>query len=297
MVMTTTPLRGPVLVGTDLTPGAEEAIRQAAQLARGLGAPLIACHILPEILRVGMLFPQWRSVGRDLEQAMLGKARGAVTRELESVLRGDATDAQIVLDSGTAHVGLLAQAEATGAGVIVTGPGEVARQVVRHAAVPVLVARASPRGAVVAATDFSDPSLPVLHTAALEAKRRQSPLHLIHALDMGLFAPGAAPAGAAAYLVESSSVALEDLTALRSAAEVRLRDTLQELAVEGQSSVVSGHAAGAIVSYAESVGAELVVVGTHGLSGFARMTLGSTAAGVLDSSPCSVLIVRMPSRP
>jgi len=47
------------------------------------------------------------------------------------------------------------------------------------------------------------------------------------------------------------------------------------------------------VSYAESVGAELVVVGTHGRSGFARLTLGSTASGVIDSSPCSVLVVRV----
>ena len=57
---------------------------------------------------------------------MTGKARGAVTRELESVLGGDASGVQIVLDSGTAHVGLLAQADATGAGVIVTGFGQVA---------------------------------------------------------------------------------------------------------------------------------------------------------------------------
>ena len=111
--MPTIVLHGPVLVGTDLTPGAEEAIRQGAQLARDLDTPLIACHILPGS-RVGMLFPQWRGLSRELEQSMTGKARGAVTRELESVLGGDASGVQIVLDSGTAHVGLLAQADATG---------------------------------------------------------------------------------------------------------------------------------------------------------------------------------------
>jgi len=291
--MPTTVLHGPVLVGTDLTPGAEEAIRQGAQLARDLDTPLIACHILPEILRVGMLFPQWRGLSRELEQSMTGKARGAVTRELESVLGGDASGVQIVLDSGTAHVGLLAQADATGAGVIVTGFGQVAEQVARHASVPVLVARGSPRGAVVGATDFSDPSLPVLNAAASEAKRRQSSLHLIHALDIGLYALGRASGAAIRDLADSSAIALEGLDELRSAADVRLRDTLQQFAVEGQTSVISGHAVHAIVSYAESVGAELVVVGTHGRSGFARLTLGSTASGVIDSSPCSVLVVRV----
>jgi nucleotide-binding universal stress UspA family protein len=291
--MPSTTLRGPVLVGTDLTRGAEEALRQGAQLARDLGASLIACHILPELLRVGMLFPQWRGVDPPLAQSITGKAQDAVRRELESVLAGEAGDVEIVLDSGTAHVGLLAQAEATGAGVIVTGPGQVAAQVVRHAPVPVLVARPSPRGPVVGATDFSDPSFPALTTAASEARRRNSLLHFIHALDFGIYALGSAPAAAMPYLANSPAIALEGLDELRTAADVRLGDALQQFAVEGHTSIVSGHAASAIVSYAETVGAEVIVVGTHGRSGFARMTLGSTAAGVIDSAPCSVLVVRV----
>ncbi len=291
--MSTTMLRGPVFVGTDLTPGAEEALRQGAQLARDLAAPLIACHILPELLRVGMLFPQWRGVDRHFEQSMIGKARGAVTREVEAVLGADAGGVQIVLDSGTAHAGLLAQAEATGAGVIVIGPGHVAEQVVRHASLPVLVARPSPHGPVVGTTDFSDPSLPALTAAASEAKRRKSPLHLIYALDTGIYATGSAPTGAIPYLANSSAIALEGIDELRSVAELRLRDAMREFAVDGRTTVISGHAAQAIVSYAETVRAELVVVGTHGRSGLARLTLGSTAAAVIDAAPSSVLVVRV----
>ena len=55
-------LHSPVLVGTNLTPGAEGALRQAAELARDLGGRLIVCHVMPELLRIGMLFPQWRGV-------------------------------------------------------------------------------------------------------------------------------------------------------------------------------------------------------------------------------------------
>jgi nucleotide-binding universal stress UspA family protein len=36
-----------------------------------------------------------------------------------------------------------------------------------------------------------------------------------------------------------------------------------------------------------------VVVGTHGRSGFKRLTLGSTAAAVIEQAPCSVLVVRL----
>jgi nucleotide-binding universal stress UspA family protein len=118
-------------------------------------------------------------------------------------------------------------------------------------------------------------------------------LHFIHALDFGIYALGSAPAAAVPYLANSSAIALEGLDELRTAADVRLGDTLQQFGVEGHTSIVSGHAASAIVSYAETVGAEVIVVGTHGRSGFARMTLGSTAAGVIDSAPCSVLVVRV----
>jgi nucleotide-binding universal stress UspA family protein len=57
--------------------------------------------------------------------------------------------------------------------------------------------------------------------------------------------------------------------------------------------VASDHAVTAIVQAAEAAGAEVVVVGTHGRSGLARMTLGSTAEAVIDSAPCSVLVVRV----
>jgi hypothetical protein len=36
-----------------------------------------------------------------------------------------------------------------------------------------------------------------------------------------------------------------------------------------------------------------VVVGTHGRTGLARLTLDSTAEAVIQSAPCSVLIVRL----
>jgi len=47
----------------------------------------------------------------------------------------------------------------------------------------------------------------------------------------------------------------------------------------------------AILSTAESVGADLVVVGNRGMSGRARFLLGSVPNKVAHRSPCSVLIV------
>lgn len=47
------------------------------------------------------------------------------------------------------------------------------------------------------------------------------------------------------------------------------------------------------VATEESVG--LIVMGTHGWTGFRHMVLGSVAENVLKTAPCSVIVVRTPS--
>jgi nucleotide-binding universal stress UspA family protein len=60
--------------------------------------------------------------------------------------------------------------------------------------------------------------------------------------------------------------------------------------------VLEGSAASAIVACAEELGAGLVVVGTHGRTGLARLTLGSVAERVIRGAGCSVLAVRLARR-
>jgi nucleotide-binding universal stress UspA family protein len=56
--------------------------------------------------------------------------------------------------------------------------------------------------------------------------------------------------------------------------------------------VVRGHAADAIVRYAESEGVNLIVIGQHGHSRIRRFFLGSTSDRVSEHSPCTVMIVK-----
>jgi nucleotide-binding universal stress UspA family protein len=50
-----------------------------------------------------------------------------------------------------------------------------------------------------------------------------------------------------------------------------------------------------IVDEARRWKADLIVMGSHGRSGFDRLLLGSVAEGVLRHAPCSVEIVREPA--
>ena len=287
-------LRGPVLVGTDLTDAAEEALRAGAELARALKSRLVVCHVIPDLWPEGSLFDHFKKTNRHARDVVLADARLAVQAQLDSVLTDPIADSvDVVLETGTPHVGLLRQAEQMGAGVVVVWPGSAATDVVRHAATVVLVARRSPRGPVVGASDFSDPSLPALRVAAVEAQRRDVPLHLLHAFDIVPFAERRPPAAAMPYLQDKSWIALEGLEEVHTMARQRLEQALHESGLPGETAIVSGSASEVIVRYAESVAAELVVVGTQGRSGLKLLRLGSTAAWVVDRAPCSVLVVRL----
>jgi universal stress protein E len=289
-------LQGPVLVGTDFTAASDEALRQAYDLANALGTSLIVCHVVPELDTVNILFPQLAARNAEHREMLTDKAMGAIERQVGSSLNGTAADVRAVVDSGTPHAGLLAQADATNAGIIVMGPGRTAERVVRHATMPTLIARRSRRGIVIGATDFSDPSLPALELAAAEARRRGSQLQLLHVVDVGTFALAGA-AGAAGlglpFVHGIPGISIRAIDDLQTAAQGKLQDALIRFGINGDALAKSGPAAQTIVDFAASASAELVVVGTHGRTGLARLTLGSTAESVVRSAPCSVLVVRL----
>lgn len=66
----------------------------------------------------------------------------------------------------------------------------------------------------------------------------------------------------------------------------------RELRIETR--LAEGDPAYEIVAAAKEIGADLIVMGTHGRSGFGRLVLGSVAEQVLRKAPCPVLTVKSP---
>jgi nucleotide-binding universal stress UspA family protein len=283
--------RGSILASTDLSPESDDAVRAGAVLAADMVCPLIVWHASPAWSTFERIFRRRPPTSTDDRSMPAAWIYEAVREQVARVIGDTGTRVTVAVGApGTDHVDLPEMAARTGAAMVVTSPGAEATRAIGRIPVPVLVARRSPRGPVVSATDFLAPSLAGLRHAVHEARRRNAALHHLYVLDSSINLLGdTSPAVAAATGLSKHSPA--GSSARLDAADRTLQDQLYELGAEGKAVVVSGRADAAIVGYAESVEAALVVVGTHGCSPLTRMLLGSTAANVLERAPCSVLVV------
>jgi len=292
-------IKGPILAAMDLDKGSDELLRQADALARSYKVKLSVCHVLPEIFAVRPLFPQLH-LGDALKLSELEAAvRDALLKRIRTVTAREPHEIKIEIEQGTVHTGILRAAENIGAGAVVVGGkidhtglhilGSSAEHVVRYANCPVLVARHSPEGKVLAATDFSDPSLPAVEAGAAEARHRTVDLTIIHAFDLLAMM---SPVYGDFYGYSPAPMDLGDQ--MRKIWQQRLDECVHHFKAKGGGLLREGPAAPAILSATAELPAQLLVMGTHGRTGLKRlMALGSVAEAVVRAAPCSVLIVRL----
>ena len=61
--------------------------------------------------------------------------------------------------------------------------------------------------------------------------------------------------------------------------------------------ILEGKAAQVILEFAQEWKADLIVMGSHGKTGFSKLLLGSVSLAVTSHASCSVLIIRLKSDP
>lgn len=132
---------------------------------------------------------------------------------------------------------------------------------------------------IVVGVDGSPGAAGALRFAAELARARGSELHAVCAWQM----PAMAFAGGV-YVGD------DDLpTALEEGARRVLADAVHGLDVPVEQHALQGHASEVLLKAAE--GADMLVVGSRGLGGFARLLLGSVSHGVVHHAPCPVVVV------
>ena len=108
------------------------------------------------------------------------------------------------------------------------------------------------------------------------------------------FTPSESAGLAIEYMEELEAEALRKATEAVAVAEAEVRKGYPDLAVRLTTKVVKGPPKQAIVEEAETWGADLIIMGSHGYGFWKRAMLGSVSNSVVHHAPCSVLVVRSP---
>ncbi len=120
------------------------------------------------------------------------------------------------------------------------------------------------------------------------------------------------PWGQAEFIVASACAPIwpgpEEVIAADAVAELNRqqeayhRETAQAAAkaltsagLQATAKLLSGDPRGALLDEARREKVDLIVVGSHGRSGVAKLVLGSVASHIMTHAPCSVLVVRPPA--
>lgn len=152
-----------------------------------------------------------------------------------------------------------------------------------------IIAKARPTRVrrILVTTDFSRPSLRAIPYALAVSRHFGAEVHLLHVVDTtqhsskSLMLPLSSPA-------ELSRPLLNRLQAIASKFQEAQKIHVMKLR--------EGHAYNEICAAAQKLRADLIVIATHGYTGFKHAFLGSTAERVVQHSPRPVLVVRQQAK-
>lgn len=156
--------------------------------------------------------------------------------------------------------------------------------------------------AIVVGIDYSEESALALREAARLARSNPSShLHVVHVMPvapqltqtLGFADP---TLGGNTMISSPSELLVKEIAEnLRAYVDKTLADFANEIAkapIRWTIHLLQAEPAHALAQLASDLGADLIVVGTHGRQGLERFLMGSVAEGVVRLAPCPVLVVR-----
>jgi nucleotide-binding universal stress UspA family protein len=196
--------------------------------------------------------------------------------------------------------GILQLVREAGADLIVVGPdaadnASVAERIARVAPCAVLIARKSLSasgdlmGPIVAGTDLSDPSFGAVRAAFDVARSEPRKITIVHAIE----SPPPAYEKIWSFVGQRPPPVENKVPAARTRIHAWLEATGRKVSESLEVAIVECDAARALLDFAASRSAELIVVGTRGWTSDADLPLGSVAEVVVRTAPCSVLVARL----
>jgi nucleotide-binding universal stress UspA family protein len=294
-----------VLIAYDSSPGAEQALELAGSLRWSEDSELrIVTVFEPAFVYMG---PYVGSGSIPLEQIDADMTAFHEERLSEAVtaLRSTGLTVEGVVLRGRPATELLDEAQRWDADLVMGGSrghgpilnlllGSVSAEVVDDAPCPALISRTRTIRRVVFATDGSAPSSLAETLLATWPIFAGLPIQVVSVADVvEPWHTGIAPTMYGQVLeAHARDLAEAQAEHQRIADETAAR--LRTAGRDAQGILRDGDAAGEILAAVAESDADLVVMGSRGRTGIARLVMGSVARNVLQSSTASVLIVHAP---
>lgn len=96
-----------------------------------------------------------------------------------------------------------------------------------------------------------------------------------------------------AHVASVRRVVVEELTEFGAELVAEVAEAATERGVRAETAVIQGDPAATIVAHAAAVGADVIVMPTHGRSGVARAILGSVTEAVIRTGDVPVLVTKL----
>ena len=142
---------------------------------------------------------------------------------------------------------------------------------------------------VLVATDFGEPAEAAFGYARGLARAFGARLHVLHVAEDLSAETTAGPLAGIDVGRRQMELEIDARDRLRDMLDDELRSAATETVV-----MTSNRPAAAILRYADDAKVDLIVLGTHGRSGFAEFFMGSVAQQVVRRARCPVMTMRAP---
>jgi len=284
-----------ILCPVDFSSGSQQAMRVAVRLANERNAELVLVHswYMPPVAFAGeYMYPadvvqQTSDEARRCLETAVGEAGRLGARRVASKLLAGVPWQQIVdtaqRDPACGLIVIGAQGRSRLERVLL---GSVTEMVVRHAPCPVLTVRpddqAAPFAHVLCPVDLSRPAHDAMDIAAELARPGGAGVTLLHVLELPVPFAGELRTPDFHRDLDARSAALLDrwTAELKAKVEVPVR----------QATRIGRPGAQILALLDDDRTFDLVVMGSHGHTGIARMLLGSVAEKVVRHARCPVLV-------
>jgi len=309
-----------VLLAVDGSRDSKAAVRFLQKLRLPVRTELLILHVYeswsePAVLSSSGRSPQVQQRLAALREATADKARALVS-EVQPQFSGRGLRVRTLLAEGLAAPEILEALDRHRVDLAVMGTrglsgvqrfllGSTSEQVLTHGLCSVLVVRGQSRRGdthhargmqVLVAFDGSPHASAAVELLAKLGLPRSAVVTLLHVVETHDYLTSRLMATGRSDLQRLA----EEVMQARKQAGSRMLEMAQRVlkrrSLAVNTLVAEGHAAEAILKTAERIRADLVVMGSRGLTGMKRLLLGSVSHKVVRHAPCSVLVVRKNSR-